>query len=292
MVRISFCLLLAGSAHWCAPGVRVVRKPEGEDTAEVEVLDRDGEESGGIATTNSSLIAAEGEAVSSTCSLWTPKRNRHAGSQPARAYMIAHAHSSTQLESFSSTADVKWDSWWSSYVTRVELDWRGNEVRRQCSCGTCDQYFNWAKRHLFTVTSCKYPTGKWVAAFSVYQSSADHTYGFDTWTGRQFERQKTVTESFGIEVGVASGPFTASTSFSHVAQTQTTNTWSSGTNTSHSWFVRRGESAVVWKYQLSSKCYNDVNMHLEDLTFGTNIFHGTLDSRPPTCNPNVPGSCK
>lgn len=263
-----------------------------EDAAEVEVLDRDGEESGGIATTNSSLIAAEGEAVSSTCNQFPPKRNRHAGSQPARAYMIAHADWKTQLESFKSTADVKWDSWWSSFVTRVELDSRGHEVRRKCNCGTCDQYFNWAKRRLFTVTSCKSPSGKWVQAFSVYQSSADHNYTFATWTGRQFERQETATESFGLDVGVAKGPFTASASYSHVVQTQATNTWSAGTNTSHSWFVRRGDSAVVWKYQLSSKCYNVVNMHLEDLTFGTNIFHGTPDSRRPTCNPNRPGSCK
>jgi len=301
MSRLAFGLLLfVGAANWCSQGVRVVRKPaeqdDHDDGAEVEALDRDlFVETDGLVSANASLI--EDEATASRrrrrCSLSTPKRNRYAGgSQPARAYMIAQAHSSTQLESFSSTADVKWDSWWAGYVTRIEIDWRGNEVRRQCSCGTCDDYFRWAKRILFEATECRYPFGRWAQAFSVYDSSADHTYSFSTWTGRQFSRQDTVTESVGVSVGVSKGPFEASASYSYVAQQQTTNVWSAGSNTTHSWTVKRGESAVVWKYLLVSKCYNQVGMFLEELTYGTNIFHGTTDSRPPTCNPNTPGSCR
>lgn len=262
-----------------------------DDGAEVEALDRDlFVETDGLVSANASLIEDEATAShrKSRCGLYPPKRNRYV-SQAARAYMIAHSDSKTQLESFSSTADVKWDSWWQGFVTRMEIDWRGNEVRRHCNCGTCDDYFRWARKILFTVTECRYPKGRWANAFTVFNSSTNHTHIFSTWTGRQFTRQNSVTESVGISVGVSKGPFEASASFSYIAQTQTTNVWSAGSNTTHSYTVERGKTAVVWKYELVSKCYNQVNMFLEELTYATNIFHGTHGPKP-TCNPNT-GSC-
>lgn len=291
------CLLLVGFAQWCSQGIRVVKKSS-EPQNEEEELDRDFDATDGAAVANSSLIESETTGPGRRrrrrrCSKWTPKRNRYAGSKsPAVAYMIAHAHEKTQLESFSRTSDVKWDSWWYSYVTRIEMDFKGNEVRRQCSCGDCDGYFNWAKRHLFSVTRCSHPSGKWKAAFTVHKSAADHTYTFSTWSGQEFSRIDTKTEEFGVSASVAAGPFSTSASYSYIASTQTIQTWSSGRNISHAWFVPRGESAVVWNYVLAAKCFNDVGMFMEEVTFGTNIFHGTQDSRPPTCNPNTPGDCR
>lgn len=247
-----------------------------------------------MVTTNASLLEAETSSSRRRrrCTLWPPNRYRYAGdNRPGTYYMIAHAYERTQLESFSSAADVRWTGYWADYVTRIEIDWRGREVRRKCSCGTCDNYFKWAKKKLYTVTECKEPSGRWKQVFSVFHSSADQTYTYSTWTGRQFTRSNTVTESLGVAANVAYGPFSASASYSYVAERQSSNTWSSGGNTSHSWFVERGQSAVVWKYELAAKCFNEVGMFMEELTFGTNIFHGKKDSWPPTCDPNEPGDC-
>jgi len=288
-----------------------VRKPaeqDDDDGAEVEALDRDlFVETDGLVSANASLIEDEASASYGrrrrrrrrTCGSPTPRRNRYEGfGNPPIAYMIAHAYSSsenrqaTQLESFSSTADVKWDSWWAKTTTRIEYDSRGNQVRQHCSCSGCDGYFRWAKAILFTVTKCYFPHGRWVNVFSKYSPKTDHTYSFSSWTGRQFSRQDTVTESFGVSVSVSMGPFSASSSYSYVASQQTTKVWSAGTNTTHSITVGKGESAVVWNYVLVSKCYNHVNMFLEELTYGTNIWQDTTNSRQPTCKPNTPGSCK
>ena len=146
----SLVLVLSGVA---VEGIRVVRhSDEHADEVADEVLDRDVQEGPHTLTSNASLL--EFEVSSSACGLDPPKRNRYAGStRPATHYMIAQAHGRTQLESFASASDVQWDSWWLSYVTRIEIDWRGREVRRQCSCRTCNDYFAWARRKLYTVTN-------------------------------------------------------------------------------------------------------------------------------------------
>ena len=127
--------------------------------------------------------------------------------------------------------------------------------------------------------------------FAHYNAAVNHTFNYSTWEGREFSRTNTVSESMGVSVGVAAGPFSASTSYSGVHSQQTTRTWQAGRNTTHSMSLKRGQTAVVWQYELAAKCFNEVDMFMEELTFGTNIFHGTLGSRP-TCDPNKPGDCR
>jgi len=68
MPRFAFGLLLvAGAAHWCSQGVRVVKKPaeqdDDDDGAEVEALDRDlFVETDGLVSANASLIEDEATA--------------------------------------------------------------------------------------------------------------------------------------------------------------------------------------------------------------------------------------
>jgi len=267
----------------------------GEGTEEhMEVLDRDlFVETDGLISTNVSLIKVAATAARRRpCNRPPPKRNRYAGSrEAAQAYMIAMAKEKTQLESFSSSADVKWDSWWKSYVTRIEMDWRGREVRRVCSCTGCDGYFDWAKKKLFKVTKCRYPSGEWKNVFTVIRSSANHTYAFTTTKGREFSRSNTVTEELGVSAGISEAPFESSASYNYIHERQETSVWHKGTQETHTWSVGRGETAYVWKYVLISKCFNEVGMFLQELSYGTNIFHGTVTSSPPTCNPNRPGDC-
>jgi len=276
-----------------------VSKPaehDDDDGAEVEALDHDlFVETDGLVSSNASL--SEVEATSSRrrrrrCSKNTAKRNRYAGSGMAMAYMLAFGHQNTQLESFRSTRDVKWDTYWDRRTTRLEFDSQGKEVRRQCSCTGCDGFFEWATKELFQVTKCLHPRSSWKAIFQLYDSASTQEFTNETYVGMQFSRQDTTTQSFGISFGVSIGPFMASSSYSYVAEQQNKASFSSGSRTTRKIKVEKGQTVVQWQYELVSKCYNKVDMFLEDVTYGMELFIDTTDSRPPTCNPNTPGSCR
>jgi len=286
MFRVTLSVLVAGSAQWCSQGIRVVKTSDPE--TEVEALDLDYKEGDGIATANSSLIATEVRRRK-PCTPFGPTATyrRAPDGVVASSYLVSGANSKTYLESFTTNSAPPF---WESYVTRLAFDSKGRELQEKvCSCTGCASFFAYAKRHLFTVTECRRARGKWVQKFVVRSPRSTSNHKYSKCIGQEFGQENSVTESAGISLGVAMGPFTASASYSRIASSLSRSTWTSQSCVERSWEIKPGPTVAVWQYEMSSRCYNEKGLYLQDSTFMTDIFEETTGSTP-SCSPNN-GNC-
>lgn len=214
---------------------------------------------------------------------------------PPMAFMVALHNETTQLESFSSAAQVGWvtmPSGWSTETTRTELGTHMTPFRSVCSCDGCDEWNEWAIKELATPYSCEYPSHEWHLVFDDLSPSSTYDKEVQVLLGRVFSTSNTFTHNAGMSKVMAKQHFTDSAVYGPVATRLTADhdhAWEEARLTKETWSVQAGVAKAVWQYVLTCRVFNKVALYINEAKFHTPIKVVTQTASPPQCDPNVDG---
>jgi hypothetical protein len=177
-------------------------------------------------------------------------------------------------------------SWWEDYVTRELYDMNAGVVlEHKYSCNGAEQELTHWLNESQNVNTCKYAGGLWDRILTRLSPSSDWSYeqtierGYSTTKSNSFSDTVSVSESAKVEF------FEASITYSHVAQTTDSQTWSSKVTTKQTFSGPAGVSSVWWQYYLTCQGFNRQGLYVGKLQFATDIYKGTDSLTPPSENP-------